>query len=514
MNSSYLAGFFDGDGSVYITSYKRANSKVSSYGLSISFTNCYLPFLKEVNKYFPEGVISGGLRPGRPNCRSCYNLVFGNKRCLPVLEFLKDNVIIKKEQVLLAIEYLSNKLLYPKDRKEYKKRLQDLKKITQEANSFDRINKEYISGLLDAEGCISYYKSPCIRIVQKSCPKLLEEIIKFYNYGKIREGYRLCFDKKEWCKEFLQSISNLLIIKKEEAKTFLSIVDLPNGEEKEGLKQKLKDLKRIDYKYTDKPVLQQEVFDFKKDIVIINKELQILSGFIDNCMCINVTNQNFLNITLTSKNRTMLHKIHTLYPEARKVEKKNYDILRFNGKKSHKLLSDIYPFVIIKKESIREILNLKEVVYPFNYLYFSGMLEANCSLDIKNNTYVFQINNKYTHILNEIHSFFYNQGILKEYSILFSKKEQIKEILSNVSVFSNSKKKLFELFIEYTTSPSEKVLSEFKDEMKMPILQYTKTIKRQIIYKSICKCGITRELPLGYLSDIKINKCTRCLIKE
>lgn len=96
LTPQYLAGFFDGEGSVMI---KSCDSRLIR--LCVNLTNTDLRILALIGMRFPGG---GPYEMNSPKTRKqCYQLCWSGKSARPILEFIKDHVIIKRERVLLGL---------------------------------------------------------------------------------------------------------------------------------------------------------------------------------------------------------------------------------------------------------------------------------------------------------------------------------------------------------------------------------------------------------------------------
>jgi len=96
MDLRWLAGFFDGEGCVYLQCDRR---KLAVFGLQITITQNDEPILKEVQSEFGGTVY---LHKGR----RCYRWRITSAPALSFLKAIQPYVRIKKEQVDLAIEFI------------------------------------------------------------------------------------------------------------------------------------------------------------------------------------------------------------------------------------------------------------------------------------------------------------------------------------------------------------------------------------------------------------------------
>jgi hypothetical protein len=95
-NPSWLAGFFDGEGSVHV---KSCDSH--SIRLSVNITNTDLRSLTLIAIKFS----GGGPYPvnGKKEHKKLYQVCWSGKSARDILEYIKDYSIIKRERILLGI---------------------------------------------------------------------------------------------------------------------------------------------------------------------------------------------------------------------------------------------------------------------------------------------------------------------------------------------------------------------------------------------------------------------------
>lgn len=152
----YAAGFFDGDGSVYIT--VEAGS-VYRLGVRVSSTNKNA--LNWLQERFGGWVVRQ--KDERPNRRIGWQWVSSSADAAAFLSFIEGSVVIKKSQVTLALNFLRRKerRLYRMSqdeltaREEIRLRLIELKKNVNLQAPAGRPAIPYIAGFFDAEGSVS-----------------------------------------------------------------------------------------------------------------------------------------------------------------------------------------------------------------------------------------------------------------------------------------------------------------------------------------------------------------------
>ena len=99
---SYLAGFFDGEGSIYIiTNYKR-----NQHSLVVSITNTDMKILNWIKDFF-GGNIAKTLFIKEKNNKPCGRIRFYSQNALFFLKQIEPFLKIKKEKARLAIRFQS-----------------------------------------------------------------------------------------------------------------------------------------------------------------------------------------------------------------------------------------------------------------------------------------------------------------------------------------------------------------------------------------------------------------------
>lgn len=101
LTPEWLAGFFDGEGCV-----SASMSGVRNPRLIVSITQSDFNLLSLIGMKFSQGgslyspIRKGAQREKRP----CWILSFGGKSCLPILEYIRPHVILKRKLVEWGIE--------------------------------------------------------------------------------------------------------------------------------------------------------------------------------------------------------------------------------------------------------------------------------------------------------------------------------------------------------------------------------------------------------------------------
>ena len=220
---SYIAGFIDGDGCIFIRKIK------DGYQSGISLTQCRTNILQIIRYHFGGSITSSANRNNKTqdvmdesneyydkhNVRNQYNLLIRSNEYQILLEYLRDSFVVKEKQYKCLYEF--NKFTNLPNKPEEKSELFSIcskfnEKCNIDSNNFTRLNIEYISGLFDAEGCVYISKNNFnkfyISIAQKNHPILLQEINKTLGFGKIyKSNYQIELENK--IKQFKQIRINL-----------------------------------------------------------------------------------------------------------------------------------------------------------------------------------------------------------------------------------------------------------------------------------------------------------------
>jgi len=236
---SYITGFIDGDGCVFIRKIK------DGYQSGFSITQCRTNILQVIRYHFGGSITTSIKRNSNTtnimnndgdyhkfNTRNQYNLLIRNNEYQILLDYLKGSFIIKEIQYQCLQEF--NKFANLTNRNEEKDKMHvtctecNVKCHVHESNLL-RLNVEYIAGLFDAEGCIYVNKQKhtkfYISITQKNHPLILHEIVKFLGFGSIDGEQKFKIYKKSDCLQFIYLIKNHLIVKCNQAIAFETFLE-------------------------------------------------------------------------------------------------------------------------------------------------------------------------------------------------------------------------------------------------------------------------------------------------
>jgi hypothetical protein len=226
---SYISGFIDGDGCIFIRKI------CDGYQSGITISQCRTNILQIIryhfggsitankNRNYNEDLINDGYY-NKYNKRTEYNLVIRSNEYQILLEYIKNNIIIKKVQFDTLYEF--NKINNKQNMNEEKEKLFEICKnnnILTHENNENILNVEYISGIFDAEGCFFINKS-CnkyyISITQTKYPYILNKIKDFFGYGIVDAENKYKIYSKENCLNFIKYAKQNLIVKYNQACAF------------------------------------------------------------------------------------------------------------------------------------------------------------------------------------------------------------------------------------------------------------------------------------------------------
>ena len=238
---SYIAGFIDGDGCIFIRKI------LDGYQSGFSITQCRTNILQIIRYHFGGRITTSSNRNNKiinlmdtekddcyhkHNIRNQYNLIIQSNEYQILLEYLQNSFIIKENQYQNLNEF--NKLVNLIDKKEEKEELylkcSSLNKICNLNEIYlTRLNIEYISGLFDAEGCIyidnKKYTKFYISITQKNHTQILYDIVKFLGFGTIDCEIKFKIYNKTNCLKFIHLVKNYLIVKYNQAVSFETFLE-------------------------------------------------------------------------------------------------------------------------------------------------------------------------------------------------------------------------------------------------------------------------------------------------
>ena len=234
-HASYIAGFIDGDGCIFIRKIK------DGYQSGIQITQSRTNILQVIRYHFGGSITSSRNRNNKieniideenqcihkHNVRNQYNLLIRSNEYQVLLEYLKFSLIIKEQQYNCVYEF--NKIVNLQNKFEEKEKLYKIcSKNNVKTNILEtnlrKLNIEYIAGLFDSEGCLfisNNFKKIKISISQKNHPIILNEIQQFLGFGSISKlNTTFNIYNISNCLKFIKMIKKHLIVKYNQAEAF------------------------------------------------------------------------------------------------------------------------------------------------------------------------------------------------------------------------------------------------------------------------------------------------------
>lgn len=106
MNWAYLAGLIDGEGTITLSSGKHTKDRRGVLcRATLMIANTHRPVLEEAREFIGMGHIYK-MREASERHQASYQYRMQGKRLLPVLIRLRPHIIVKREQLGLALEWL------------------------------------------------------------------------------------------------------------------------------------------------------------------------------------------------------------------------------------------------------------------------------------------------------------------------------------------------------------------------------------------------------------------------
>ena len=230
---SYIAGFIDGDGCIFIRKIK------DGYQSGITIAQSRTNILQVMKYHFGGSITTTTSRNSNKNDdeitkntkRNQFNYVVRSNQYNLLLNYIKYNLILKQNQIKCLYDFskLCNKLNKDDEKDEIYKMCSSFNNKTTkpEENSFDfsRLNIMYIAGLFDAEGCIyinkNNYNKFYVKITQKNNPIILHKIKEYFGYGNIYDNNCFKIENKKCCVDFIEKVKPYLIVKYNQANLFI-----------------------------------------------------------------------------------------------------------------------------------------------------------------------------------------------------------------------------------------------------------------------------------------------------
>jgi hypothetical protein len=226
----YLSGFFDGDGSITVEKLNK-----SGYTLRIKFCQSNEKWIQTIQRVYPFMHYDGGLRRDGNKCE--YQLRAAGKQIEPLVDDLLNYSILKYEQLLEAKKFFE--LINVKGKSDEKEKCYlKLKELKKQSNikPYERLSKEYIAGLFDAEGSIGIYTNTLrVKITQKSDTIILQKIADMYNNSNKIDNHAISFYGINSLK-LLNDILSFCVYKIPQIKAAINYINTLNCELSEEIK--------------------------------------------------------------------------------------------------------------------------------------------------------------------------------------------------------------------------------------------------------------------------------------
>ncbi len=233
-NPSYISGFIDGDGCIFIRKIK------DGFQSGISITQCRTNIIQVLRYHFGgnitssinrnnkvENILNNNNDIDKYNRRNQYNLIIRSNEYYNIIEYIKYYMVIKCEQIdcLNRFSKLINQQNMQQEKSELYLKCSELNSGNENNTiNFNNINIPYIAGLFDAEGCLYISKQKhtkyYISLTQKNHPEVLNYISTFMNFGKIDSEKKYKIYNKTDCLKFINTVKPYLIVKYNQAIAF------------------------------------------------------------------------------------------------------------------------------------------------------------------------------------------------------------------------------------------------------------------------------------------------------
>ena len=222
----YCAGFFDADGSVYI----------SNNTLFVNFTQCVLEILLLIQKQYGGEIYE---RNGKnENQRKQYLLRIVGNKCENILKELSKYSVLKCHKVDKAVEFLNYINKWSSEEKINIINYIKTENKLDDDKYFSRINWKYIAGFFDGDGCITLNYCDLVKnivnsrfsIAQKYTPNFLNYLNEYISENILNNmsvsKNEISTSKKINIRSIYNEIKNYIIVKKFQYDKMIEILDL------------------------------------------------------------------------------------------------------------------------------------------------------------------------------------------------------------------------------------------------------------------------------------------------
>lgn len=224
-SSGYLAGFIDGDGTIFIRKFK------DGYNSGISISQSRTNILSIMLHHF-GGKIYEDKRDRERDDRTNYIYRVMGKEATKLIDYLNNEFVIKRTQYNCLKEF--NSLVKKQNKQEEKEQLcQQCLEANKEKPHLDvqSLSIDWIAGLFDAEGCITVKIERTwirVKITQKNNPNVLTAIRDKLNYGKVK-GLLWEIYEKDNILDFFTKVYPFLIVKRNQVDKAREYIDTYTG---------------------------------------------------------------------------------------------------------------------------------------------------------------------------------------------------------------------------------------------------------------------------------------------
>jgi hypothetical protein len=105
---AYVAGFFDGEGTILMRNMRRYSKKYSTYYYpQVSVVNTHKPIIKYIQKLFGGRIELKSKHEKRLGRKKLWDLRFRRDESINLLNAIQKYLIIKKENAKIVLEFLN-----------------------------------------------------------------------------------------------------------------------------------------------------------------------------------------------------------------------------------------------------------------------------------------------------------------------------------------------------------------------------------------------------------------------
>ena len=112
IEKAYIAGFFDGEGSISINKFRanNPNYKCPHYILTVTLTNTNLEIIEEIHEKLGASKQMRKREWGKSHWKTCYAWMASANKALIVLKLIRPYLKVKAKQADLAISFQESKM--------------------------------------------------------------------------------------------------------------------------------------------------------------------------------------------------------------------------------------------------------------------------------------------------------------------------------------------------------------------------------------------------------------------